>query len=81
MDKELIFKKVSNILQEKMYYSRDITLESSFVKDLDLDSLDLVEIIIQIEDDFGIDLLDVEVEKMEKVYEIVNYIHGKLGGK
>ena len=51
-----------------------ITLESRLVEDLGADSLDVVELIITFEDEFGVSLPDEEVAKMKTINDIVTYI-------
>ena len=51
-----------------------ITTEASFVDDLGADSLDLVELIMALEDEFECEIPDTEVEKIRTVGEVVNYI-------
>ena len=51
-----------------------ITLKTNLVEDLGADSLDVVELIMTFEDEFGISLPDEEVAKMKTVGDVVNYI-------
>ena len=52
----------------------DITMESNFMDDLGADSLDTVELIMEIEDEFGIEVPDDEAEKMFTVADVYNYL-------
>ena len=52
----------------------EITKESTLIDDLGADSLDIVELIMDLEEKFDMEILDSEAEKMSKVEDIVNYI-------
>jgi len=51
-----------------------VTLESEFIKDLNADSLDVVELIMALEEKFGIEIPDEEASKIQKVSDIVSFI-------
>jgi acyl carrier protein len=55
----------------------DVTPEKSFVDDLDIDSLSMVEIAVQAEDKFGVKIPDDELANLKTVGDAVNYISGK----
>jgi acyl carrier protein len=57
-----------------------ITLDASFINDLGADSLDVIEIIIRVEDEFQIKIPEEDNEKLKKVGDIVNYVHNKIKG-
>ena len=52
----------------------DVTIEKSFVDDLDIDSLSMVEIAVQAEDKFGVKIPDDELANLKTVGDAVNYI-------
>jgi acyl carrier protein len=56
----------------------DIDMKSNFMDDLGADSLDTVEIIIELEDEFGIEIPDDEVEKMFTVADVYNYLDNNV---
>lgn len=56
----------------------DITLETSFKDDLNADSLDLVELIMALEDEFGLEVEDEEVESIKTVGDAKDYIKRNL---
>ncbi len=72
----MIFEKVKSILEEQMDISSDmeITMDTSFVEDLEADSLDVVELIMAIESEFNISVEDEDVENIKTVGDVVNYI-------
>lgn len=70
----MVFEKISEIIADKLGLSADgIKMDSSF-EDLGADSLDIVELIMAIEDEFGIQVSDEEAEKAKTVGDVVNYI-------
>ena len=69
------FEKVKEMLVEKLGISEDkITLESEIVKDLGADSLDLVEMLLSMEENFGITISDDETENIKTVKDIVDIV-------
>ena len=72
----MIFEKVKSILEEQMDISSglEITMDTSFVEDLEADSLDVVELIMAIESEFNISVEDEDVENIKTVGDVVNYI-------
>ena len=75
MSSEEIFEKVKNIIVDLLQVSEDnVTLESHFIDDLGADSLDLVELIMGIEEEFNIEIPDGEAEKVVTVGDVVDYI-------
>jgi acyl carrier protein len=68
-------KRVSEIIVEQLKVSpEEVTLEASFIDDLGADSLDLVELIIAMEEEFGLEISDEDAEKIQTVQDAVNYI-------
>jgi len=67
MTKEELIDRVRELIAEKLSLEvEDITEESDLVEDLDADSLDLVDLIMAVEDEFGVSIADEDVEKMCK---------------
>ncbi|MCC0703235.1 acyl carrier protein [Clostridioides sp. ES-S-0049-02] len=70
-----MFNKVVEIIIEQLgVEDKEITMETSLMKDLEADSLDAVEIIMSLEDEFGIEIPDTEAENFKSIGDIVNYI-------
>ncbi len=62
------------IIKQLSVGERPVTLESSFVNDLDADSLDIVEFVMELEDEFDVNIPDEDAQKMQTVGDAVNYI-------
>ena len=69
------------ICDQLMVDSEEITDESSFVEDLGADSLDTVELIMEFEDEFGLEISDEQAEKISTVGEAVSYLEKLLAEK
>lgn len=70
-----MFEKVKKIIVEQLGVEEDeITMESSFIDDLGADSLDIVELIMALEEEFDLEIPDSEAEKISTVGDIVDYI-------
>jgi len=68
---------VKNIIIEQLGVSADeIVPEASFVDDLGADSLDLVELVMVLEEEFGKEIPDEDAEKIQTVQDATNYIKG-----
>ncbi len=75
MKEELIFEKITNILVEQLGTDADeITMESNFTDDLNADSLDIVELVMAMEQEFGMSIPDEEAEKIKTVGDAVEFI-------
>lgn len=71
----MVFEKIRTIIAEQLGTDADqITMETSIMKDLEADSLDAVEIIMAIEDEFEIEIPDEEAENFQLVKNIVEYV-------
>ena len=72
------FDKVKDVVLDKLgVEDSQITMEASFVDDLGADSLDTVELIMQLEEEFGIEIPDEDAEKITTVGAAVEYIDKK----
>lgn len=73
------FEKIRDIIVEQLGVEPSaVTMETSLMKDLEADSLDAVEIIMAIEDEFEIEVPDEDAEKFGNIGDIVRYVEDKL---
>lgn len=79
MSEPSVEERVTNIVCDRLGTSRDkISPETSFINDLGADSLDTVELVMEFEDEFGINIPDEDAEKIMTVGDAVKYIQEKL---
>jgi acyl carrier protein len=72
--------KVKSIIVEQLGVDEEeVTLDASFTDDLGADSLDIVELVMAFEEEFGIEIPDEEAEKISNVREAVDYIQNNTG--
>jgi len=70
-----MFEKVKEIIADQLGVNvDDVTMESSFREDLGADSLDVVELIMALEEEFGVEIPDEEAEKLVTVGDAVKYM-------
>ncbi len=75
----MTFDKVKDIVAEQLEVEKEeITMETSMMKDLDADSLDAVEVVMELEDAFDIEIPDEDAESFSSIGDIVKYIDKKL---
>jgi len=80
MTEQEIFEKVKAVIADKLQVEPEkVTLEARFIEDLGADSLDTVELIMGLEDEFGLEISDEEAEKIHTVKDAAEYIKAKLG--
>jgi acyl carrier protein len=73
--REEIYERVKDVLVEQLGVEEDaITESASFQEDLDADSLDLVELIMELEDQFGVKISDEDAQGIQTVGQAVDYI-------
>ncbi len=75
MSSEEIFDKVKEIIVEQLGVTENaVTMDASFIDDLGADSLDIVELIMALEEEFDLEIPDADAEKIVSVSDVVDYI-------
>ena len=75
MSSEEVFEKIKKIIIEQLGVAETaVTMEASFIDDLGADSLDIVELVMAIEEEFDIEIPDADAEKVITVSDVVEYI-------
>lgn len=73
------FTRVKKIIVDRLGVDEaEVTLEASFKEDLGADSLDVVELVMELEDEFDLEISDEDAEKISTVGEVVSYIEANL---
>ncbi|GAA0435581.1 MAG: acyl carrier protein [Bacillota bacterium] len=71
-----VFDRVKDIIVDRLDVEESkVTMEASFKEDLEADSLDVVELVMELEDEFDMTIADEEAEKINTVGDAVNYIN------
>ena len=77
----MVFEKIKEILVDQLGVEESqVTPEASFIDDLSADSLDVVELIMTMEDEFGIEIAEEDVETLTTVGAAVDYINTHSNG-
>ncbi|MDP4624661.1 MAG: acyl carrier protein [Luteolibacter sp.] len=80
MSDKSIAERVKEIIVDQLGVSADqVTSEAKFVEDLGADSLDTVELVMALEEEFDVEVPDDEAEKLQAVKDVVTFIEGKKG--
>ena len=75
-----IDEKVIDIIVDKLGVDRsEVTPEAVFVDDLGADSLDLVELIMAMEEEFGMEIADEDAEKLRTVQDVISFVTSRAG--
>lgn len=75
----MIFEKLKELIVDQLGdSSMEITMDTSFEEDLGADSLDLIELLMVLDDEFGVDVPEEDAEKIKTVGDVVNYLQNKL---
>ena len=71
----MVFEKIAGMLAEQLGADEnDMTMDTNIAKDLGADSLDVVELLMAIDDEFGIEIPDDEIENIKTIGDLVEYI-------
>ena len=76
-----VAERVKKIVTEQLGVKEEVTNEASFVDDLGADSLDTVELVMALEEEFECEIPDEDAEKLTTVGEAIKYIEEKLASK
>ena len=72
--------RVFEILENQLFVKKeDISMDSSLINDLGADSLDKVEVVMCLEEEFEIEIPDIDSDKFSYVKDVVEYVEGKVG--
>ena len=75
----MILEKIKDIMEEELGKDRnEVTLESDIIKDLGLDSLDIVDMLMSVEETFGVTIDDGDVAEMKTVADVVKFIEDNV---
>lgn len=75
----MIFEKIKNLLAEQLDADEnDMTMDTDIAKDLGADSLDVVELLMAIEDEFDIEVPDEQIESIKTIGDLVEYIQSNI---
>jgi len=75
---EAITDRVKSIIVDQLNVSADeVTIEASFIEDLGADSLDIVELIMALEEEYDIEIPDEDAEKIQTVQDVTSYIQSR----
>ena len=76
IEKQDTTQKIIALIAEKLNIDQSMVKAEVMLQDLGADSLDMVEIIMKLEEQFSIEINDEEAEKLTNVQEVINYVHG-----
>lgn len=75
----MIFEKIAQLLADQLDANADdLTLDTNIADDLGADSLDVVELLMAIEDEFEVEIPDDKIETMKTIGDVVNYIQANM---
>ncbi|MBC8546194.1 acyl carrier protein [Clostridiaceae bacterium NSJ-31] len=75
----MVFEKVKGIIMDQLDVEEDaVTMEASIIDDLGADSLDVVDLVMSLEEEFDVEIPDEEVENIKTVGDIVKYIEDQI---
>jgi acyl carrier protein len=75
----MVFEKIKEILAEQLDADADeMTMDTNIARDLGADSLDVVELLMSIEDEFEVEIPDEEIENIKTIGELTEYIQSNM---
>ncbi len=75
----MIFEQIKNFLSTQLNIDENkITMDATFVEDLNIDSLDLVELILALEEEYNIEVDEEDAEKLSTIGDVVNYVNSQM---
>ncbi len=79
MDKEELMERIKELVAEKLGVDIDeVTADADLIEDLDADSLDLVDLVMAFEDEFGVSIPDEQLEKIRTVRDIFKVLYANI---
>jgi acyl carrier protein len=74
--------KIREIIVEQLgVTAEEVVPEASFIDDLGADSLDIVELVMAIEEEFGLEIPDEDAERMQSIGDAINYVEERTAGR
>jgi acyl carrier protein len=76
-----IAERIKSVIVDQLGVSaEEVTPEASFIEDLGADSLDIVELIMALEEEYEIEIPDEDAEKIQTVQDVISYVQGRQQG-
>lgn len=72
-----MLEKLAELIKEQLNYDGEVKAESNFKDDLGADSLDLFELVMSMEEEFGVEIPSEDLEKIETVGDVIDYLKAK----
>lgn len=80
MTRSEIFDKISQMIKEQMHHEdMEVTEETSLKDELGVNSIDLMEFVVNLEDEFSIEIPDDDIETIKQLGDMLDYLEGRLG--
>ena len=74
--------KIKEIIVEQLGVAvEEVVPEASFIDDLGADSLDIVELVMAIEEEFGLEIPDEDAERMQNIGDVISYVEERTAGR
>lgn len=72
-----MLEKLAELIKEQLNYDGEVKAESNFKDDLGVDSLDLFELVMSMEEEFGVEIPSEDLEKIATVGDVIDYLKAK----